>query len=105
MTAATPEAPAKHCPYCLCAHERPRARYCCTEHAVKAGRQNASATGKVSRLYRRFRREAQDRARHTSRWRDIAAGRNVDENLTAIFGQEALSCLGTETLYGQADGD
>jgi hypothetical protein len=83
---APPAVGAKLCPYCLCWHDRPgNAVYCCRGHAIASAAQQARAAGRLRTVFRRQTLSAQGRTERRQRWRDVAMGRDVDENLGRIF--------------------
>jgi hypothetical protein len=67
-------------------HTRPKARYCCKGHMLRAQAQNRAATMKLRRIHARIDANVKERARTRRHWRDVAMGRDVQLHLGAIFG-------------------
>jgi hypothetical protein len=77
---------AKRCPYCLGEHERPRAVYCCPEHAQRAANERQRAAARLERSHARTMIRIRERAERNSAWRNALRIPGVEGVAAAIFG-------------------
>ena len=75
----------KFCPYCMRGHSE-KGICCCPEHARRMGAHTRAVNLGRSRAVARIGDRQRNLFVSKRRWRDVAMGRSVKENLREIFG-------------------